>query len=238
MKQPIIGVVPLWDEEKDSIWMLPGYLALLEQAGALPIILPLTTEPEKIRRLAELCGGVLLTGGQDVAPALYGEAVLPACGPACARRDRMETLLVREMADRLDKPVLGICRGIQFLNALYGGTLYQDLEAETGTDIRHQQRAPYHRPVHTVRIVPGTPLAGLTNADTLSVNSFHHQGIRRLAGGLAAMAAAPDGLIEAVWMPGRRFVQAVQWHPEYMPDTAHSKLLAAAFVNACRECGA
>ena len=123
---PLIGVLPLWDDEKNSLWMLPGYFDGIRQAGGLPIMLPLTVEPQDIAQLATLCDGFLFTGGHDVSPALYGETPINESIACCPKRDAMETILLRE-ALRLDKPVLGICRGIQFINAALGGTLYQDL---------------------------------------------------------------------------------------------------------------
>ena len=120
MEKPIIGVTPLWDEEKNSYWMLPGYLEGVKEAGAIPVILPLTTNGADIAQLVDLCDGFLFTGGQDVDPQLYGEAMEPFCGELCPARDALEQELLRQALER-DKPILGICRGIQFLNAALGG---------------------------------------------------------------------------------------------------------------------
>ena len=132
-----------------------------------------------------------------------------------------------------DKPVLGICRGIQLINVLLGGTLYQDLPRQHPSDVTHHQRPPYDVPSHTVRLVPGTPLHDLLGRDTLAVNSYHHQAIDRLADGLTAMAYAPDGLVEAVCLPSQRFLWAVQWHPEFSWRVdAASRAILARFVQA------
>ena len=120
MKKPIIGVTPLFDQERDSYWMLPGYLEGLEQAGAIPVVLPLPEESDDLTQLISLCDGLLFTGGQDVSPALYGETPKGTCGEICSARDRMEQVLLHLALER-DLPVLGICRGIQFLNAALGG---------------------------------------------------------------------------------------------------------------------
>jgi len=234
MKRPVIGVVPLWDEERESLWMLPGYLAGIEEAGGLPLILPLTGEASVLRQLAAGVDGMLFTGGQDVNPALYGEEKSDVCGQPCQRRDEMERLLFAEALSR-DKPVFGICRGIQLFNALLGGSLYQDLPSQTQSRIRHAQKPPYDQPAHEVRVLPGTPLSALSGQEILSVNSCHHQGLKTLAPPLAVMAKTRDDLIEAVYMPEKTFAWAVQWHPEYALDDPVSRALFAAFVEAVHE---
>ena len=228
MKKSIIGVTPLWDEEKDSYWMLPGYLEGLEEAGAIPIILPLTAAGVDIAQLVDLCDGFLFTGGQDVDPNLYGEAVRPTCGELCPARDALERELLRQALER-DKPILGICRGIQFLNAALGGTLYQDLPTEHPSEIEHSMKPPYDQAAHTVRILPDTPLAALLEKQELGVNSCHHQAIKSLAPSLVEMARSTDDLIEAVYLPGKTFVWAVQWHPEMSlrTDEASRKIFEA-----------
>ena len=229
---PVIGVAPLWDDEKDSLWMLPGYFDGIRQAGGLPIMLPLTDDPQDIMQLAMLCDGFLFTGGHDVSPALYGETPIDASVVCCPGRDAMETYMLHE-ALRLDKPVLGICRGIQFINAALGGTLYQDLPTQHPSDVAHHQRPPYDRPAHTVSVLPDTPLAQLLGCGQLPVNSYHHQAVRDLAPDLVPMAISSDGLTEALVKPDARFLWAVQWHPEFSFRTdENSRRIFAAFLNA------
>jgi putative glutamine amidotransferase len=146
----------------------------------------------------------------------------------------MERLLFAE-ALSLDKPVFGICRGIQLFNVLSGGSLYQDLPTQAQSLIPHSQKPPYDRPAHEVRVLPGTPLSALTGKEIFSVNSCHHQGLRTLAPPLAVMAKDRDGLTEAVYMPEKTFAWAVQWHPEYALDDPVNRALFAAFVKACRQ---
>jgi putative glutamine amidotransferase len=230
MKRPVIGVVPLWDSGKNSVWMLPGYLDGITLAGGLPVILPFTDTEDIIASLALRFDGFLFTGGQDVSPSLYGETVKPACGEVCELRDRMESMLLRE-ALKNDRPLLGICRGIQFLNAALGGTLYQDIPSELPSDLIHAQKPPYDLPSHNVKV--WGKLSGILGANELAVNSYHHQGIKTLSSQLDACAEADDGLIEAVHIPNERFVWAVQWHPELSLKAEHSAKLFAAFIRAC-----
>jgi putative glutamine amidotransferase len=199
-------------------------------AGGLPLILPLTDDEEIIVGIASRFDGFLLTGGQDVSPALYGEQIKPTCGEICELRDRMESLLLCEVL-KLDKPIFGICRGLQFLNAALGGTLYQDIPTELQSNLKHAQKPPYNTPSHTVSV--WGELAKLLQTTELPVNSIHHQGVKTLSPRLQACAKSPDGLIEAAQMPDKRFVWAVQWHPELALDADSSRRMFAAFVDGC-----
>lgn len=192
-----------------------NYVAMVRAAGGEPMLLP-TGDEAAAARLMGLCDGLLLTGGDDVDPARYGEKVLECCGNITPERDVFERALVRAALER-DLPIFGICRGIQSLNVILGGSLYQDLAAQIAPECKlHQQAAPFDAPVHEVDIVAGSPLGELLGETRISVNSMHHQAIKQLAPGLEAMAYAPQGFVEAAHMPGRRYVRAVQWHPEYM----------------------
>ena len=233
MKQPLIGIVPLVDEARESYWMLPGYMQGVEQAGGVPIMLPLTADAAALRRRrgAVQGRGNILPARQQKAIAGIGQ--LPQCGETCPVRDAMEARLL-DLALAADKPVLGICRGIQFLNVHLGGTLYQDLPAEHPSAANHHQTPPYDAPVHSVTLTAGSPLWALLGKDTLAVNSLHHQAIKTLAPGLAAMAVSEDGLTEAVCLPDKRFVWAVQWHPEFsFRVNEDSRKIFKAFVGAC-----
>jgi Predicted glutamine amidotransferases len=230
MEKPIIGVIPLWDEEKDSVWMLPGYMQGLEEAGAMPMILHLTDSETILEQAIRLFDGFLFTGGQDVNPKLYGQEKNEHCGEICDIRDRMETYIFREAVLNQNKPALGICRGIQFINALLGGSLHQDIPTEFPSAIIHSQKPPYDIPAHNVRILSNTPLHKLAGKESIEVNSSHHQGINRIAKGLEIMAVADDGLVEAVYMPEHPHVWAVQWHPEYSLKDEMSKKIFSHFV--------
>ena len=230
--KPIIGVMPLWDEKKDSIWMLPGYMDGLKQAGGLPVIFPFTDDERELEQLVSICGGFLFTGGHDVSPGLYGETPLEGLTVACPKRDAMESVVLGMALER-DKPVLGICRGIQFINVFLGGTLYQDIPTQHPSAVEHRQAPPYDKPSHTVSIAEGSPLHQCLGLGALPVNSCHHQAVRKLAPALKAMAFSPDGLTEAAYMPEKSFVWAVQWHPEFSYKTdANSRKIFGAFIKA------
>ena len=232
--KPVIGVVPLFDETKDSLWMLPGYMNGITEAGGIPIMLPLTSDEETISQLLDGIQGVLFTGGHDVDPKIYGETPIPECGAVCIERDLMEKELLEQALDR-DMPILGICRGIQFINACLGGSLYQDLPVQRPTATEHHQTPPYDVPVHEVSIIEDSSLFSLLGSKTLSVNSYHHQAIKDKAECLRTMAVSEDGLIEAVEMPGKNFVWALQWHPEfsYLKDE-NSRRIFEEYVRRCK----
>ena len=126
MAKKRIAVVPLWDEEKNSIWMLPNYLDGIRESGGVPLILPLHVQPEDAVQILDVCDGLLMTGGHDVSPSMYGEEKKDTCGVLCPERDVLEQALYRRAVEQ-DKAVLGICRGIQLMNAAYGGTLYLNM---------------------------------------------------------------------------------------------------------------
>ena len=213
MKKPIIGIVPLVDIERESYWMLPGYMKGIEQAGGIPLMLPLTSDEENLQQLAEELDGFLYAGGQDISPNLYAQRRSRMCGQCCHERDEMETILFRMVYEQ-DKPLLGICRGIQCINVVMGGTLYQDLPSEHSSDTEHHQIPPYDVPVHSVKIIGDSPLYKLLKKEALMVNSYHHQAILTLAPKVSAMAVSEDGLIEAVCVPKKRFIWGIQWHRE------------------------
>lgn len=231
--KPIIGVIPLYDDERESIWMLPGYLKLIEENGGVPLILPLTTRKETLTPFLTDCDGFLFTGGQDIDPSLYNEEKREECGNQCQARDEMESYLMREVIAR-DKPLLAICRGVQLLNVLYGGTLYQDLSSEYATAIVHQMTPPYDKIQHEVDLIENSLLHRILGQAKLGVNSYHHQAIKNLGEGLESTAVSTDGLVEGITLPTAKFVLGVQWHPEFFKAaTLENQAIIRAFYSAC-----
>lgn len=231
--KPLIGIVSLYDEKKESYWMLPGYTQALEEAGAASVILPLTEDKEALSRFASLCDGFLFPGGHDLSPALYGAEKSEQCGVVCPERDNMERLFF-PMALETGKPLLGICRGVQLFNVMLGGDLYQDLPTELPSGVNHHETPPYDKPAHSVKVLPGSPLFRAVGMEEMAVNSYHHQGVKTLGSGLEIAAAAPDGVTEAVYLPEHRFALAVQWHPEFSyRSDENSRKIFRAFGKAC-----
>lgn len=233
-RKPLIGVTPLFDEERGNCWMLPGYMQGIEQAGGVAVMLPLYADAEAVERLIEELDGLLVCGGPDIASALYGEEILPVCSrrKLCPERDALETALLKRMLEA-DKAVLGICRGHQMLNVALGGSLYQNLPTQRPGEIVHKMQKPNNRVAHTIQLCAGTPLAEVLGLEQIGVNSCHHQAICRLAPGLSPMAVSQDGVIEAVYMPDKSFIWGVQWHPEMFLEDAASQRIFRAFVRAC-----
>lgn len=191
-----------------------AYVRAVIRSGAVPLILPPLLGEHHHGALLDVLDGLVLTGGEDVDPAHYGQARHPAIGEVDPQRDAFELGVFRE-ARRRGLPVLAICRGIQLVNVALGGTLWQDLPSEKPSALPH--RAPTDRDVrtHAVDIRPGSRLAAALGTTRCDVNSFHHQSIRDLAPGLVVSATAPDGEIEGVEAPpGESWLLAVQWHPE------------------------
>lgn len=169
--RPLIGVVPLWDDTLNSLWMLPGYFDGIIEAGGIPVMLPLTDDETTIEQLVSQCDGFLVTGGHDVDPERYGEAAGPKTVKLCKARDRMEERLIPSVI-AADKPLLGICRGIQSLNVALGGTLWQDLPDEHPSPVvHHGDKPPYDPVVHEVSIAPDSPLARVRRRPMRSIPS-------------------------------------------------------------------
>lgn len=235
--RPLIGISA--NEEgaskgRQGLYIGADYTDGIYDAGGLAWVLPFTTQPEMIADIADRLDGLLLTGGVDVDPRYFGEEPRIGLGEISPVRDEMESLLLRAVLDR-NKPVLGICRGIQVMNAVLGGTLYQDLPREWSAKLQHAQQAPRQHMAHVVAVVPNTRLADIYGEQQVPVNTFHHQAVHHLAPGFVACAHSRDGLIEAMERPGADFVLGVQWHPEnlWRIHSGHRRLFGA-FIEAAR----
>lgn len=214
---PLIGIFADVDEKINNHLPNP-YVHAIERAGGMPLHLPYVTGEGAVAEFIALCDGFFFTGGVDVDPALYGAEKHEKCGELHPLRDSLEKMAF-EKALASGKPILGVCRGAQFINVMLGGALYQDIPTECPSDIRHVQGAAWDTHGHAVSVVAGTPLADLIGAGEHPANSFHHQAICTLGAGLAVMATAADGTVEAVWLPSHPYLRAYQWHPERLVDT-------------------
>lgn len=232
--RPRIGVLPLYNSEKETLWINPLYFGGVEQAGGLPALLSLSEDPAVWEEYCQSFDGFVFTGGQDIDPAYFGQKKLPQCGYQAPLRDQQEIFMARRLR-ALDKPVLGICRGIQVLNAALGGTLYQDLPTQYPSAVIHRQEKPYGLPHHQVTITPGSRIHQMIGQTHISVNSVHHQAVWETAPGFNVTATAEDGIIEAIEAPDARFFLGVQWHPEHMwQDYVSGRAIWKGFVDACK----
>jgi len=201
-------------------WLRFDYLHAISKAEGLPSIIapgftnPLDEADQLAGEILDNCDGLLLSGGTDVDPIIFGETPHTALGRVDPPRDPFEISLARE-AVRRDLPVLGICRGLQVLNVALGGTLIQDIPSDVEGAVVHQTGDDRLVIGHEVVIEPGSRLCELLSTTRVGVNSFHHQAAKKLGEGLVLSATSPDdGVIEGIEVPDRAFIVAVQWHPE------------------------
>lgn len=199
----------------EGVFVGDDYTAGVAAAGGLPVVLPFMTGDKALADFVDRLDGLLLTGGVDIDPSYFGEEPIPQLGEVSPIRDEMEWKLTQEFLKK-NKPIFAICRGIQVLNAVAGGTLYQDLGAQKRNVMQHSQKAPRWHASHEVLLTAGTKLQGIFEADRIRVNSYHHQAVKNTAPGFVVSATAQDGIIEAIESIDHRYVVGVQWHPENM----------------------
>ena len=223
----VVIAMPRMSTDPEPTVAQSKYIESLARAGAGMRWVELN-DPEQAVQDALTCDGLLLPGGGDMDPKFYGQARIPACGEPNLLRDAAEPLLLRAFL-AADKPVLGICRGIQVMNAVLGGDLYQDIKP-----FEHLPHNDHWAKVHTVTVRRGTLLSRILGQDTVLVNSQHHQAVDQVAPGFTLAALSEDGIVEAIEKPDARFCLGVQWHPEWLSDADPAMQgLFDAFVNAC-----
>ena len=238
MSSPLVAVSATVHTHADvaRVRLNQAYVHALELAGVVPVVVPPLARVEDAARVLGAVQGLVLTGGEDVDPALYGETPHPTVTVVTPTRDHTEIALARA-AQAARIPTLAICRGLQVTNVALGGTLVQDIPSASPEALAHEQEAPRHERTHAVEVEKGSRLAEALAATTLAVNSMHHQAIATLADGLRITARAGDGTVEGIegidpawWLLG------VQWHPEELVNDADEwdRALFRAFASEAR----
>jgi putative glutamine amidotransferase len=237
--RPLIGICAAWDRAAWSFWeqdaaLVAGtYLDAVRRAGGLPVALaPEELSAADVEALCARVDALLLIGGADLDPASYGQAATARTELTTPLRDTFELTLARSALAE-DLPVLGICRGLQILNAASGGSLHHHLLDEDFAEHRPQPGSLGEPTYHLVEVEPGSLLAAVAEPGPMTVNSHHHQGVDRVGeGGRVVARSLPDGAVEAVEWPASRFALGVQWHPEALDlDTTIAGLVSAARAN-------
>ena len=214
--KPLIGITCSRDYEQNRYFVPVAYVRAVTAAGGQALVLPPAQGGQKeAQNLLSLLDGLVLSGGGDLDPVVFGEEPAPGLGEIDPERDWWELALTR-LTLAAGKPLLGICRGIQVLNVAAGGSIWQDISNCCQNPLQHMQNAPRWYPTHTVDMEPGSRLAQILKTKRLRVNSFHHQGLKEPAPDLTVAARSADGIIEAVELNRHPFTIGVQWHPEAM----------------------
>ena len=236
-RDPLVGVTTsiTIDQSPERAYVNSAYLHAVQQAGGVPVLLPPQLSKSSLERLVRGLDAVLLTGGGDMDPAAFGETPHPTLYDVAPSRDALETQVTLMALDK-KTPLLAICRGVQVLNVVLGGSLHQDVATDPGTEILHSQKEARDQATHKVTVAAGSRLSRVLGGEDLEVNSFHHQVIKSLGRGLVPVAWAPDKLIEGVELDDdSRFVLGVQWHPEHLVGNSESaRRLFSALVTAAR----
>lgn len=245
MNKPIIGVTPDFNagNRKDvggkepTYFLRARYMKAIEDAGGIPVVLPLLSNKDAWRQVVAHVHGLLITGsGSDLAPEFYGERQRYKFARMSRERATMEVGIAKA-AYRADVPMLGICGGMQSINVALGGTLYQDIAAQLKTPIDHLPTHSATKTSHAVQIAPGSLLRRIAGKACVEVNSSHHQSVKQVAPNLVQTAVSPDGVIEAIEAPDRSFCLGVQWHPEFLyeQDPIQRRLFSA-LIRTARTC--
>lgn len=238
MSAPLIGITSENTKNEygqPAVRSLRTYIREVIKAGGIPIVIPSETPGDMLSELFTRLDGIILTGGDDIDPARFNGEMHPKVGKPDPIRDECEITLAK-LAVEKQKPVLGICRGIQLLNVALGGNLYTHVEDQHPAKTKHDYYPEPPRDLisHPVSIEENSKLFEIIGEREIDVNSLHHQGVKTLSPKLVPTAYSPDGLIEAVEIPGHHFAIAVQWHPEWIPNKPASQAIFKAFIEAAQ----
>jgi putative glutamine amidotransferase len=236
MRRPIIGITCGLRDEEPELFLPLRYTKCVEHAGGIPVAIPILSS-DTMRELLSRIDGVVVIGGADLPPDLYGEENTGSEALVPRERAGFDLALIRSSIDE-DKPLLGICYGHQAVNVAFGGKLIQDISSTIPTPLKHRKLKGEPNAVHEVRVNPESSLSGILGEERIDPVSSHHQSVVRPGDGFRIVAHAPDGVIEASERTDRRFLFTVQWHPEMTPDAEHSRRLFRALVEAAERVSA
>lgn len=231
-----LGIYSMTQENMPQLQhrMNDTYIRAIVNSGGIPVVLPSYEDPALLEAAIDRLDGVLLSGGGDLDPVHFGRRANAHLGGVTPRRDEAELAIARYVIRRTNKPLLGICRGVQVMNVAMGGSLYIDLPNE-GKLAHSLTMYPRDQLTHDILVAKNTRLAEALGAGDNRVNSFHHQAVKEVGEGFRVSArSVPDDVVEAIELPGERFVVGVQWHPEELTATQGARNLFQNFVNACK----
>lgn len=228
IEKPLIGINMVYDEKRNNSSVDLAYVEAVLESGGIPLVLPTIKEQETIDSYVEMLDGLVLVGGRDIPPEMYGQTPHRTVRVLPERRTSFDSLLIAQWMES-KKPILGICLGMQFTNVVFGGSMIQDIPSLVGRDVNH------YRNYHRVTIEQDSILAEILKSDTAMVYSSHHQAVDRIGEGLQPIAYSDDGMVEALQRTDGGLGLFVQWHPEAMtekyPD--HTQALFGYLADMC-----
>ncbi len=246
--KPMIGITCNYDyrdeaglvthmgiEGQDWNFIAGDYISFLEKAGAIPVVIPLCSDFENVKRIIDGLDGVLISGGHDIGPENYGVFPKDYCGTVIPMRDKQDIAIAKYAVSERHIPVLGICRGIQIINVAFGGSLYQDLEKEGGFEHHFGDKYPRNYGWHQVCLEDNSIVSDIFGRKEVTVNSFHHQAVFKPGRDIKITASSSDGVPEVIESEKEKFVVGIQWHPEMMYDSEEQLKISKAFVKACEK---
>jgi len=234
--KPIIGLTTFGEYKARAVYnsLNSTYINAIVEGGGAPLLIPMVEDRGVLAKYMNVIDGIIFTGGEDISPLYYGENPIKELGGTDESRDSYEMALFME-AYRINMPILGICRGCQLINVALGGSLYQDVNSQIEGSLGHSSKGDdISQAHHMIRIEKDSKLYDIFGNETIAVNSFHHQAIKKMGDGLKATAYSYDGIIEAIESVKKDYIIGVQWHPEAMlPKRVIFAKLFEEFVKQC-----